>query len=437
MRILDNLSSVAQYKDARKMNRTILHVDDDDAIRKLVAGHLKADGFRVLSAPDAGAALKLAHAEQPDLIIADIMMPDESGYSFCRKVKADPQTQDIPVIFLTVMEDEAQAIEAGGVAVIAKPFKHEELKSAVAAYLPKEPRRRAKSPATEAAPVLAGRAVHAPPPPEPDDAQDEAQGPAADAMQTLLDRSVQALKNDALDLAMMGFQEVMESAPGTVLATWARYYAAQIRQHEGDAERAIAEYRAILIDAPGFWRAHNRLAATFAQAGAVGKALQHCRRSLTLNADQDDMKQRLEQLLAWEGPRKVPARKTVLVVEADEAIRRLLTDGAKGAGHRALAASNARQGLRMAFATFPDLIALDAMLGTESGYAMCQKVREEPATQDTPVLMFNVAAKDAAGKVGATAAVGRPLDPAKVIAEMVALVAQFDTAKKEPRNPFK
>ena len=104
---------------------TILVVDDTSANLVLMSNLLKND-YKVQIADGGEKALKLAASDwPPDLILLDVMMPDMDGYEVCRRLKRDPKTTNIPVIFLTSMsevEDEKKGLELGAVDYITKPI---------------------------------------------------------------------------------------------------------------------------------------------------------------------------------------------------------------------------------------------------------------------------------------------------------------------------
>ena len=103
---------------------TILVVDDTPDNLTFISGLLK-DDYRVKVANNGEKALTIAQsANPPDLILLDIMMPGLDGYEVCRQLKANPQTQDIPIIFLTAksnIEDERKGLELGAIDYITKP----------------------------------------------------------------------------------------------------------------------------------------------------------------------------------------------------------------------------------------------------------------------------------------------------------------------------
>ena len=105
--------------------KLVLIVDDTPTNVSVVSGVLK-DSFKTKVATNGEKALAIAFAaEKPDLILLDVMMPDMDGYEVCRRLKADPKTRDIPVIFLTAKTDsidEEKGFEVGAVDYIHKPF---------------------------------------------------------------------------------------------------------------------------------------------------------------------------------------------------------------------------------------------------------------------------------------------------------------------------
>lgn len=107
------------------MSGKILIVDDDIDTLQLVGTMLERQGFTIVAANNGVKALDLAKNETPDLILLDVMMPGMDGYEVCRRLKADPDTVDIPVMFLTAKTDavnEENGFEVGAVDYIHKPF---------------------------------------------------------------------------------------------------------------------------------------------------------------------------------------------------------------------------------------------------------------------------------------------------------------------------
>ncbi len=117
--------------------QTILIVDDTPGNVSLLKAVLTAD-FTIRTATCGSEALLSVQETPPDLILLDIMMPDMDGYEVCRRLKENPYTRDIPVIFLSILESteiKVEAFKAGGVDYITKPFHVGEVRARVRAHL--------------------------------------------------------------------------------------------------------------------------------------------------------------------------------------------------------------------------------------------------------------------------------------------------------------
>ncbi|HNW46587.1 MAG TPA: response regulator [Thermotogota bacterium] len=117
---------------------SIMIVDDTPANLELLAEMLHAKGYRVLQFPNGMTALHACVRVKPDLILLDIMMPQMDGFEVNRRLKTDEKLRDIPVIFISALDDTAnivQALSQGGVDYITKPFKEEEVLARVRTHL--------------------------------------------------------------------------------------------------------------------------------------------------------------------------------------------------------------------------------------------------------------------------------------------------------------
>ena len=120
------------------MNQRILVVDDDTQIVRLVQSYLEQAGYAVLTAYDGAAALRTIRTERPDLVVLDLMLPDQDGWSITRTVRADASQADLPIIMLTARiedTDKIVGLEIGADDYIAKPFNPRELVARVRAVL--------------------------------------------------------------------------------------------------------------------------------------------------------------------------------------------------------------------------------------------------------------------------------------------------------------
>lgn len=116
----------------------VLIVEDTRVNAELLDRLLRAEGFATLRADNAELGRQLAQEEKPDIILMDVMMPGESGFEACAKLKSNPQTADIPVIFLSALDDvesKVQGFRMGGVDYIPKPPHGDEVLARVRVHL--------------------------------------------------------------------------------------------------------------------------------------------------------------------------------------------------------------------------------------------------------------------------------------------------------------
>ena len=121
-----------------KLNLTILIVDDNPVSVNLLESVLLKEGYKVITANDGPSARQLAVEERPNLIILDIMMPEEDGYEVITRLKKNARTASIPVVFLTgkdELEDKLAGFYLGAVDYITKPFQVAEVLARVRLHL--------------------------------------------------------------------------------------------------------------------------------------------------------------------------------------------------------------------------------------------------------------------------------------------------------------
>jgi two-component system alkaline phosphatase synthesis response regulator PhoP len=120
------------------MKETLLIVEDEKDIVKMLEYNLKKEGFKVLSSRDGEDALDSAARHHPDLVILDLMLPGIDGLEVCKRLKADAKTAAIPVIMLTAKSRESDKIvglELGADDYVTKPFSPRELIARIKAVL--------------------------------------------------------------------------------------------------------------------------------------------------------------------------------------------------------------------------------------------------------------------------------------------------------------
>ncbi|MBE9180339.1 response regulator [Oculatella sp. LEGE 06141] len=117
-------------RQANQPRGDILIVDDTPDNLRLLSAMLMNHGFEVRKALNGQRAIFSAQADPPDLILLDIKMPEMNGYQVCLHLKADPKTREVPVIFISALDDaldKVQAFAAGGIDYITKPFQEAEV----------------------------------------------------------------------------------------------------------------------------------------------------------------------------------------------------------------------------------------------------------------------------------------------------------------------
>lgn len=120
------------------MKETILIVEDEKDIVKMLEYNLKKEGFKTLSARNGEDALEMVKSEHPDLILLDLMLPGIDGLEVCRALKSERKTASIPVIMLTAKSQESDKVvglELGADDYVTKPFSPRELIARVRAVL--------------------------------------------------------------------------------------------------------------------------------------------------------------------------------------------------------------------------------------------------------------------------------------------------------------
>lgn len=117
------------------MQKTILVVDDEQAVTDLLSYNLRKANYNVLTADDGLEALRVAHESQPDLILLDVMIPQMDGMDVCREIR---KTSEVPVIMITARGEEVDRVvglELGADDYVCKPFSVRELMARIKAVL--------------------------------------------------------------------------------------------------------------------------------------------------------------------------------------------------------------------------------------------------------------------------------------------------------------
>ena len=140
MRKAQRPAGLAAYRASYRLRDTptILIVDDTPVNVELIEDVLMTEGFRTLTSFDGPTAAGICRSALPDLVLMDVLMPGETGFETCARLKSDPATADIPIIFLSSLDDtqsKVTGLKIGGVDYISKPVHGEELLARVRIHL--------------------------------------------------------------------------------------------------------------------------------------------------------------------------------------------------------------------------------------------------------------------------------------------------------------
>ena len=121
--------------DGPSIKGTILVVDDEPAVRRVLIMRLQLAGYNVVSAEDGEEALEMFHNEEPDLVVLDVMLPKMDGFAVCRRLRAE---SCVPIIFLSALEsisERVAGLDLGADDYLPKPFSPKELEARISTIL--------------------------------------------------------------------------------------------------------------------------------------------------------------------------------------------------------------------------------------------------------------------------------------------------------------
>lgn len=133
------LPSVPELKYQENFkDQSILVVDDNSTNLSVIVDYLEEHGFTTLISKDGESSIKRAKYVKPGIILLDILMPGIDGYETCRRLKADPETKDIPIIFMTALsstEDKVKGFQVGAIDYVTKPIQPQEVLARIQLHL--------------------------------------------------------------------------------------------------------------------------------------------------------------------------------------------------------------------------------------------------------------------------------------------------------------
>lgn len=130
-KLIFDLTEKARGGNQALDRQVVLLVDDNHTHRYSLGKHLEESGFDVLQARSGSEALKMAASRRPDAVLLDINLPDMSGFDVCERLKNDPETESVPIVFHSATHDtqsaRTQAMDLGAVSFLSYPISIEHL----------------------------------------------------------------------------------------------------------------------------------------------------------------------------------------------------------------------------------------------------------------------------------------------------------------------
>jgi DNA-binding response OmpR family regulator len=232
----------------------VLVVDDEPDVLMLTCTALEDAGFDVVRAKDVPQARKLLLSEIPDVIVTDLMMPDESGYSLIKYVREKSGVKNIPIVVTSVLDTEAEIYQQGADAYLAKPFTPDELIKMVTDLVNRE------------------------------------------EIPRLIEKARDLIKQKNFGEAQQVLAQIMKGGTDETYLAFASFYLGEISKQSNKIEEAENHYKQAIQNSTQFWRAYNELGNIYHARSDVRRALAYWEKSLLINPDQKELKETVNKL---------------------------------------------------------------------------------------------------------------------------------------------
>jgi CheY-like chemotaxis protein len=397
----------------------VLSIDDDPNALELLDLVLKKEGYRLTSARSGGAGLKLAKTLKPDIVTLDVMMPDMDGWDVLAALKANPETREIPVVMLTIIDEATRGYALGAAEYLMKPIERDTLLSAISRVAGK----------TRKPCVLLIE----------DDESTRAM------VRQMLDGHSVAL-TEARD-GEEGLERLAESRPDVILLDLLMpkmdgfEFLEALRAKESNLDIPVIVVTAKDLTAEDHERLSGAVSRVLEKNALGGRALLSEIRNVVRNG----LAQRREtgadsgavagmsvgRVKAVDGADEAPtsARSDghhILYVEDNEDNIVLLQGRLVDRGYAVSIARDGREGIATARSERPDLILMDMSLPVMDGWEATRELKGDPATAAIPVIGVSAHAmagdRDSALAAGCDDYVTKPIDIEELIEKARALV---------------
>jgi DNA-binding response OmpR family regulator len=391
----------------------ILVAEDEADQRAIVTACLEGAGYGTIPVASGDLVMSTARAERPSLILLDIAMPRLDGFSVCRRLKADPELADIPVIFMTTganLDDRLTGLSLGAEEFLSKPLDMRELTLRVQrllkrsevrqSYVPEEPRK-----VTEL------------------------------SYDAFLQAGAEAVSQLAATLAVVRLtpQSHWESS---------RLLAEELRSRDVTGVYGPVHVLILMPDVTAVGAcarlevAIDRMIARGLRgicAGVSSAAPAGTKSIETLIAEADEALAEVRyaggKTAAWAErstkPATVPATRTVVVAEDDPDVTRIVDAQMRSAGYDAILASDGEQALAAVRAHAPDVLVLDLMMPKVDGFGVLTQLRADPAPRPRVVVLSGRGQEDdvmRAFELGADDYMTKPFNPQELMIRIARLL---------------
>lgn len=382
--------------DGSAASDTVLVIDDDPAVCTLLVRALEGEGLTVRTATSGEEGLHLARMLRPTAITLDVLMPNLDGWTVLSELKADPDTADIPVIMLTIVDDHQRGFALGASEYLTKPVERKRLLDILRRY--RRPIEREGEPTTgqvliveddRATREMLRRTLNQ----EGWQVQEAHNGHAA--LERLAQRIPDLILLDLMLPEMDGFQFVAAA-------------------HQSSAWQNIPIVVLTALDLTA--QDHQRL------NGYVRQILHKEARGY------DELLREVRDLVRASRAEPAPSSSDparpakILLVEDDELNQDVLIRQLQRYGHEVLLARDGEEGIQMAQEVHPDLILMDMSLPRLDGWQATQRLKAAPATRAIPIIALTAHAmqgdRERALEVGCDDYESKPIDFARLRAKI-------------------
>ena len=232
----------------------VLVVDDEPDVLMLTCTALEDAGFDVIRAKDVPQARKLLLSEIPDIIVTDIMMPEESGFSLIKFIRENSGIRNIPIIVTSVLDSEAEIFQQGADSYLPKPFTPEELIKMVTDLVNRE------------------------------------------EIPRMVEKARELIKEKKYDEAKQVLAQILSGGADDTYRAFSSFYLGEISKAQGNLEDSENHYKSAIQNSTQFWRAYNELGNIYHARADIRRAFAYWEKSLLINPDQKELKETVDRL---------------------------------------------------------------------------------------------------------------------------------------------